>query len=111
MKYKILHTLLFAGLLAFLCCKQNDTISQQKAKNKFKKDLSEIRKDGKLKVLIAYSGTSYFLYRGEPMGFEYELLQRLADHLKLELEITISNNLDMLLKNLKKGKKYLVSYV
>ncbi len=110
MKYKILHTLLFAGLLAFLCCKQNDTISQQKAKNKFKKDLSEIRKDGKLKVLIAYSGTSYFLYRGEPMGFEYELLQRLADHLKLELEITISNNLDMLLKNLKQGKTDLVAY-
>ncbi len=57
-------------------------------------DLKEIRKRGVLKALLVYSSTSYFLYRGQPMGFEYELLTKLAKDLDLELEITVSRNLD-----------------
>ena len=44
------------------------------------------------------------------MGYEYELLQRLADHLQLELEIKISNNFDMLLTNLINGHADIVAY-
>lgn len=44
------------------------------------------------------------------MGYEYELLQRLADHLQLELEIKISSNLDMLLNNLIRGQADIVAY-
>lgn len=39
------------------------------------RDLATIKKDGKLTALTTYSNTSYFLYRGQPMGFEYELLK------------------------------------
>ncbi len=46
-----------------------------------RRDLAEIQAEGKLRALIAYSATSYFLYRGQPMGYEYELLRRLADDL------------------------------
>ncbi|MFT6934810.1 MAG: membrane-bound lytic murein transglycosylase F [Maribacter sp.] len=102
--------------LGFFClallsnCKQDKISLKAVPIAPFVKDLEEIKKDGKLKVLIAYSGTSYFLYRGEPMGYEYELLQRLAEHLNLELEIKISNNLDMLLINLAKGNADLIAY-
>ncbi|NNL16134.1 MAG: transporter substrate-binding domain-containing protein [Flavobacteriaceae bacterium] len=72
--------------------------------NAVKRDLEEIKKDGKLKALLVYSSTSYFLYRGRPMGYEYELLQRLADHLELELEIILSKDLDMLLHDLTQGE-------
>lgn len=57
-------------------------------------DLKEIEKRGVLKALLVYSSTSYFLYRGQPMGFEYELLKKLAKDLDLELEITVSRDLD-----------------
>ncbi len=74
------------------------------------RDLEEIRAEGKLRALIAYSATSYFLYRGQPMGYEYELLKRLADHLGVELELRVSRDLDDLLNDLKKGDVDLVAH-
>ena len=94
----------------FINCNPDKSPTKQTAAIPFTRDLTEIKKDGKLKVLLAYSSTSYFLYKGKPMGYEYELLQRLADHLHLELEIKISNNLDMLLTNLIKGHVDIVAY-
>ncbi len=94
----------------FINCYRDKPPTKQVAIKQFTRDLKEIKKDGKLKVLLAYSGTSYFLYRGKPMGYEYELLQRLADHLQLELEIKISSNLDMLLNNLIRGQADIVAY-
>ncbi len=91
-------------------CNLDKSPAKLSAAKPFTRDLNEIKKDGKLKVLLAYSSTSYFLYKGKPMGYEYELLQRLADHLQLELEIKISNNLDMLLPNLIKGHADIVAY-
>ena len=57
-------------------------------------DLGEIRERGKLKAILTYSSSSYFIYRGMPMGYEYELITRLADHLGLELEIVVAPNMD-----------------
>ena len=36
-------------------------------------DLEEIIDSGVLRVITTYSPTGYFLYRGEIMGFEYEI--------------------------------------
>lgn len=74
------------------------------------RDLKQIKKDGKLKALIAYSATSYFLYRGQPMGYEYELLRRLADHLEVELELKVTKNLDEMLAELKNGTVDIVAH-
>jgi membrane-bound lytic murein transglycosylase F len=43
-----------------------------------KRDLAEIKERGWLVVLAPYNSTTYFLYRGEPLGYEYELLQTFA---------------------------------
>jgi membrane-bound lytic murein transglycosylase F len=32
------------------------------------------------------NSTNYFVYRGEPMGFHFELLNEFADHLGVDLE-------------------------
>lgn len=68
------------------------------------RDLDDIKKDGVLKALTVYSGTSYFLYRGQTMGYEFELLKRLAKHLDLELEVIVVKNLDELIKKLNNGE-------
>lgn len=78
--------------------------------NSVDRDLDYIQKDGVLKALIIYSSTSYFLYRGEPMGFEYELLERLADHLNLKLELVISTNLDTEFEVLNRGDVDLIAH-
>lgn len=67
------------------------------------RDLSDILADGKLRAMTTYSATSYFLYRGEPMGFEYELLTRFADYLDVELELVVPTDIDSLFYDLQAG--------
>lgn len=73
-------------------------------------DLPQIRERGKLIAITSYSSTSYFLYRGQPMGYEYELLERLANHLNLDLEIVIAKNLDEIIDMLLNGKGDVIAH-
>ncbi|MEE4287469.1 MAG: transporter substrate-binding domain-containing protein, partial [Mariniphaga sp.] len=93
----ILAIFFFSG-----CNQQSDRKKSTSGKSELtdNKTLQKIKEEGKLTALTTYSGTSYFLYRGQPMGFEYELLQRFADHLGVELEIVVSQNIDNLLDDL-----------
>ena len=56
--------------------------------------MDRIREEGVLKVVTDYNSISYFIYRGQPMGFQFEMLQALADHLDLELDVSVSNDLE-----------------
>ncbi len=78
--------------------------------NSVDRDLDDIKKDGVLRALVVYSSTSYFLYRGQPMGFEYELLKKLADDLGLQLELVISDNLDNQFEVLNRGDVDLIAH-
>lgn len=73
-------------------------------------DLEKIKERGKLVAITGYSTTSYFVYRGRPMGYEYELLKRLADHLGVELEVKLARDLDQVFNMLNKGKGDIVAY-
>lgn len=94
---KIKFLILFLScLILFSSCKsdmQNSSVESYR-------DLAEIKNEGKLRALTTYRNTSYFLYRGEPMGFEYELLKRFAEYLGVELEIHIAHDIDSLLYRL-----------
>ena len=59
-------------------------------------DLPEIIKRGKLTVLAENSSTSFFIYRGRKMGFEYEILKEFANEIGVTLEVKIVSNLDNL---------------
>jgi membrane-bound lytic murein transglycosylase F len=74
------------------------------------RDLPDILEEGKLRALIAYSATGYFLYRGQPMGYEYEMLTRLARHLGVELELRVARDLDQMLEILQSGQVDLVAH-
>jgi len=78
--------------------------------NSSDKDWEAIQKDGILKALVIYSSTSYFLYRGQAMGFEYELLERLAEDLNLKLELVVSDNLDNEFEVLNRGDVDLIAH-
>lgn len=76
----------------------------------FERDLSAIKRQGKLTAITNYSATSYFLYRGQPMGFEYELLERFAKYLDVELEIKVAKDIDSLTNKLREGDADLVAF-
>lgn len=93
------------------CQNKNEKhIKKEAVQQKPSRDLEKIKDDGVLKVLTTYSGTSYFLYRGQPMGFEYELLKRFAEHLGVKLEIHVSDDIDSLLHQLNRGDVDLVAH-
>lgn len=73
-------------------------------------DLEHIREDGTLRVVTSYSPVSYFIYRGQPMGYEYELLKKLTDHLEVELDLLIAKNIDEMFRMLQNGEVDLIAY-
>lgn len=72
-------------------------------------DLPEIIKKGKLTVLVENSSTTYFIYRGRKMGFEYEILKLFAKEIGVELEIKVIHNLDSLIPMLQRGEGDLIA--
>ncbi len=72
--------------------------------------VDEIKKRGKLRILTLYSSTSYFIYRGQPMGYEYELASRFAESLGVQTEVIVAENVNRLTQLLLQGKGDVVAY-
>jgi peptidoglycan lytic transglycosylase F len=53
------------------------------------RDLPEIRARGSLTVLAPYNSTTYFIYQGEPLGYEYELLRAFAKDTGITLKMLV----------------------
>lgn len=57
-------------------------------------DLPAILKRGVLKATTDYNSTNYFVYRGQPMGFHLDLLRLFTQHIGVELELFVTNDLN-----------------
>jgi membrane-bound lytic murein transglycosylase F len=64
---------------------------------------------GRLVAVTDFNSTSYFIYRGEPMGFHFELLKAFTDHLGIDLEIVTENNLEDAFDMLHTGRADLIA--
>jgi len=56
-------------------------------------DIAKIKKRGKLVVITDFNSIDYFIYRGQPLGYHYELIKQFAESIGVELEIKVSHNL------------------
>lgn len=72
-------------------------------------DLKRIKEAGVLKVVVDYNSTNYFVYRGKPMGFHYEMVKELCDDLGVNLQISVSNNLNHSFNGVKNNRYDLVA--
>ncbi len=73
-------------------------------------DLPEIKQRGYLIALVDNNSYSYFIYRGRPLGFEYELLHHLARHLGVELHLKLGSGIDQGIEKLNRGEIDLLAY-
>jgi membrane-bound lytic murein transglycosylase F len=67
-------------------------------------DLDGIARRGVLRVLTRNNAASYFIWRGRPLGFEYELIGKFADEHGLTLEMVLAESRAELLPALLRGE-------
>jgi len=94
----IVQIILLLSLLLLGSCKQNPVEKQSV------KDLPEIIKSGELVAITGYNPYSYFIYKGQLLGFEYELLKLLSKDLKLKLKIKVVKDMNKMFDMLDKGE-------
>lgn len=73
-------------------------------------DLPQIKDSGQLVVLTLYSSTTYFNYRGQEMGFQYELCEQFAQSLGVKLKVKVARNARELIRMLLDGEGDLIAY-
>jgi membrane-bound lytic murein transglycosylase F len=93
-------SILILACIYMLACRQQT--NQQADTDIHHYDLTQMKDSGVLVALTLNSSISYFNYRGEPMGFQYELAKQFAQSLGLQLEMKTARNtrelVDMLLR-------------
>lgn len=67
-------------------------------------DINEIKARGSLRVIMEYNSISYFIYKGQRLGFEYELMQNFAKAIGVKLEIILAKSSDDQFNLLNEGK-------
>jgi membrane-bound lytic murein transglycosylase F len=73
-------------------------------------DLEQIQKRGYLTALVDNNSVSYLIYKGTPMGYEYELLTRLAKHLNVDLKIKVTSGVERAIDQLNKGEGDILAF-
>lgn len=67
------------------------------------RDFANITERDTLVALTTYNSTSYFLYRGQPLGYEYDLLKAFAEEHDLVLKMRVVSDSDSLFILLNEG--------
>lgn len=73
-------------------------------------DLQLIKDSGELVALTLYSSISYFKYRGEEMGFHYELGKQFAKEMGVNLRIEVVQTTMELIEKLQNGEGDIILY-
>lgn len=99
--YRSLYAVLFTVLL-FSCKPQ--------VKEKAVGDFELIKQKGELTIITLYSSTSYFIYKEEPMGYDYDMAQDFCDHYNLKLNVKVAENTTRLFEMLHSGEGDIIAY-
>lgn len=73
-------------------------------------DFEQIKESGELTIITVNSSTSYFIYKDEPMGYDYELAKDFCDFYDLKLNVKVAENSTKLIEMLENGEGDLVAY-
>lgn len=101
-KYAVQYICMICCLFLFAC--------HHKEEKQIPTDLPQIKEKGVLVALTVNGSTSYFNYRGEPMGFQYELAQQFARSLGVKLKLKVVKDESELVDSLLQGAGDLIAY-
>ena len=73
-------------------------------------DLTQIREAGEITAVTLYSSISYFQYKMQPMGYEYDMIQDFAKSEGLKLNILVAENEARMIEMLENGEVDVIAY-
>ncbi len=100
--------LLFIGC-CLLACHRNGHNTQSSSDND-STEIMAIRQRGELTVWTLNDPTSYFVYRGQNMGYQYDLAKELARSLGVKLRLKIAKDEDDMIRRLCNNEGDLIAY-
>lgn len=105
--YRKIISLLCLTLLLSSC---SGNKQEQKEDDFVYTDLPQLKAEGEITAVTLYSSTSYFQYKMEPMGYEYDLIKDFARSEGLKLNIKVAENATRLIEMLEAGEADVVAY-
>ncbi|WP_051298535.1 membrane-bound lytic murein transglycosylase MltF [Marinobacterium litorale] len=96
---ELLYFWILAGLAVLLTTISLNTPTQIEA----------IKKKGVLRVATRNTPMTYFIEKGEPAGFEYELAQAFADYLGVKLELVLPTTFADLFKTMRERNAHIAA--
>ena len=103
-------SLIIPFFIVLLCTALGCRDKHHSGESETARDLQQIKDSGELVVLTLYSSTSYFIYRGQEMGFQYELSDQFAKSLGLKLRVEVAKDVHELIQKLKDGEGDMIAY-
>lgn len=107
----IIATTIVIAILVILSQETKKKIHRKKLQNITHRTAAydRILKTKTIRVLTHNNSTSYFLYKGQPMGFHYDMVKTLAKDKGWQLKIIVEEDLQKSIKLLNNGKVDLVA--
>jgi membrane-bound lytic murein transglycosylase F len=105
-----LRNLILIGVYLLLLVSCGERERDEKAEKENIIDLPQIEKRGKIIALTAYNAYSYFIYKGRPMGFEYELANLFAEQHGLKVDFKVVNSIDGMFDKLNSGEGDFIAF-
>lgn len=112
MRIKSTHIVAFFVASLFTSCHNNPHKKQEAPPYgvPVKIDLDSIKRRGYLNVLIDNNSISYFIYKGQPMGYDYELLKLFAKDLGVHLKLNVTSGIGKAMQKLNAGEGDIMAF-
>jgi len=92
---------LSVSLLYSSCGIDNDSSISEDKKPEV---LSRVMEKGEIVATMGSNSIDYFIYKGRPMGYQLEMMELFANHLGVNLEVHVSNDLSKNFECLQSGR-------
>ena len=96
-------TILFTSILLLASCTTSE-------KNNQIEQIDSFLLPDTLRIGTIYSPTSYFMYRGETLGFDYRLIKSFCDEKNIVMDIVVAPGLETLVELLDSGHIDIAAY-
>jgi membrane-bound lytic murein transglycosylase F len=105
-RLRLFISLLFIGLNAvlFTSCEDQPEVGEAPHVPSIKFDLDSIKQRGYLILLTENSASTYFIYRNQPKGFDFEMAEAFAKSIGVKLRVRILDDVDKMFELLRKGE-------